>query len=209
MIHFFPGLFCNQSMWDPYLELDSYCCYDLKDADSIHLHIKPSDTLIGYSMGGRVALEIAKKLNFQIKNLILLSSHPGISNSERPSRKRWEDEIIQKMKHLNKDAFIEFWDSLEIFSTSKSDKTISDDTFNENVDLFIRNRLSEQFNYMDDLILHKDKVLYLYGSKDEKYSLLGRQLNESGINSIEVEADHRVHLKADQLISIIKKEIKR
>jgi 2-succinyl-6-hydroxy-2,4-cyclohexadiene-1-carboxylate synthase len=207
MIHFFPGLFCDESMWKPYLNLDHHHCHDLNDVESSLMQIKPNDTLVGYSMGGRIALGLARRLNYKINKIILLSSHPGLNVSEIPLRRKWEDEIIEKMRNLDKDKFFEFWDSLPLFSQSRTKKEISEEVFKENGKLFIKHRLSEQDNYFNDLILNRKKILYVYGNRDEKYTQIGIELRTAGIKAIGLNADHRVHLAHKQLLSLLRKEI--
>ncbi len=72
--------------------------------------------LIGYSMGGRVALSFANKYPELISKLILIATTPGLRTpEERTLRITSDKNIIQKLKYSYFNDFLDFWYSQKIF----------------------------------------------------------------------------------------------
>jgi pimeloyl-ACP methyl ester carboxylesterase len=204
MIHFFSGLFGSDENWNAYQQLGENRVHAVTDDPK---HIAPEDVLIGYSMGGRIALKLSSDLKFKIKKIILLSVHPGLDVSERPERKAWEDQILDKMDRLGQEKFLEYWDTLGIFSQSQVKKDLSEITFKTHRDCFNRFRLSQQKNYLSEMIQHHHKITYIYGKHDEKYAKLAQKLKDNSISCLEVDADHRVLLKPNLLLPLLQQEL--
>lgn len=147
--------------------------YDLKSFPAIH----PEDTLIGYSMGGRVALDIAHSINYKLKKLVLINAHPGLSSEdEKMGRARWERTVLQDLKTMDKDAFLEHWNNLPIFFHDAPLKDIPEDRYEKSHDLFERYLLSKQNDHLPELVKHKEKVLWIVGLFDEKYMDIASEL---------------------------------
>lgn len=131
--------------------------------------IHPEDTLVGYSMGGRIALEIAHAKNFQLKKVVLINAHPGIADDEeRMDRAEFETKILNQLRATPKDEFMDFWNSLPIFFHD-GPISVRDDRYQKSAELFDRYRLSKQKNFLPDILNHKNKILYIVGFFDEKY----------------------------------------
>ena len=211
MIHYFHGLFDHPSSWESY-QIEGQDClfhnlYELDEEKLSSIKIGPEDVLVGYSLGGRVAIKLASMHQYKIKKLILMSSHLGLKDEERKSRREWEEEIINLMKSNPAQDFFRYWNSLPLFSDSQSYAPQSEDVYQKSISLFQKNRLSEQKDYLDELMEIKDKVLYIFGYRDHKYSHLGWNLALKGFKTSGIHADHRVHLHSDKILKILKKEI--
>ena len=204
MIHFFSGLFGDAETWCSYQHLGENRIYNISDLPG---KINSEDILIGYSMGGRIALQLASDVNFQFKKLILLSAHPGLNETEKPDRQIWENNILEKMDRLGPKKFLEFWETLDIFSQGQVQKELSKENFTAHRHYFDHLRLSMQKNYLPEMILHKHKITFIYGNHDAKYSKLAQKLRSNEINCIEIDSDHRVYLKPKLLIPIPQREL--
>ncbi len=67
-------------------------------------------TLLAYSFGGRLALNYAVKRPKAIKRLILISATPGMEEEERRMRRKIADAaIIDKLKSLSLQDFVDYW----------------------------------------------------------------------------------------------------
>jgi len=76
--------------------------------------------LLGYSMGGRLALNYAIAYPDDIKGLILESTSAGIKNDEE-RKKRYDDDlkIVEYIETNTLEDFIEMWQDKEIFNTQR------------------------------------------------------------------------------------------
>ena len=75
-------------------------------------------SLIGYSMGGRIALYTACKYPHKINKLILESANPGIANEEsRRARATTDDKWAEILLTQGIDAFVEQWYTLDLFKS--------------------------------------------------------------------------------------------
>ncbi|PWU06427.1 MAG: 2-succinyl-6-hydroxy-2,4-cyclohexadiene-1-carboxylate synthase [Verrucomicrobia bacterium] len=77
--------------------------------------------LLGYSMGGRLALKYALERPQNIKHLILISSTPGIlDNHERLLRQQTDNLLDAKILGEGVANFINFWQELPIIQSQKN-----------------------------------------------------------------------------------------
>ena len=77
--------------------------------------------LLGYSMGGRLALYIATHYPERIEKLIIESASPGLKTpEERRERIKSDSLIIQKLKTASMEDFIDEWYSMPLFGNIKS-----------------------------------------------------------------------------------------
>ncbi|WP_157842675.1 MULTISPECIES: 2-succinyl-6-hydroxy-2,4-cyclohexadiene-1-carboxylate synthase [Bacillus] len=76
--------------------------------------------VIGYSMGGRIALSFALKYPFIVKGLLLESASPGLqTESERHMRQLADEKLAIKIEGEGLERFIEFWTNIPLFETQK------------------------------------------------------------------------------------------
>lgn len=76
--------------------------------------------LVGYSMGGRVALSYAVCYPEELVSLILESATPGIKDEQlRVERQQSDDVLARKIEQEGVEAFISFWENIPLFDTQK------------------------------------------------------------------------------------------
>ncbi|MFM2163579.1 MAG: hypothetical protein RL325_16 [Planctomycetota bacterium] len=77
----------------------------------------PCDLLVGYSMGGRIALELAATRAWLAPRLLLLAASPGLDDEAERARRAAEDDVrAQEILRDGLDAFVERWYRLPIFA---------------------------------------------------------------------------------------------
>lgn len=131
----------------------------------------PGDILVGYSMGGRLAMELAKKNGF--RKLILINAHPGlVDDKEREVRSQWEEEVIGRLNIHG--TFLSWWNELPLFKHDRPLKIIPKGS----EELFQKMRLSRQENFLPFLKDNKTKVHWILGADDPKYSMLAETLKD-------------------------------
>ncbi len=204
-IHGFLG---NPKQWDGLSEggelhaLDLYQFSSIKEIEKEFLRIDP-DILVGYSMGGRIALHLSSFHQDKLKKVIILGANiEGLTDEERTDRQEWENEWIVQMDSSDLTSFMTQWNGQPIF---ESDDPISapDKTMEEIKRLFSLYPLSIQPSFKE-LVSNNDKFYFLVGEKDHKYRELYQKLNLKNIQAVS-KLGHRI-LK-EKTIELIKKMI--
>jgi 2-succinyl-6-hydroxy-2,4-cyclohexadiene-1-carboxylate synthase len=74
--------------------------------------------LVGYSMGGRLALHTALAIPERVSRLVLLSASAGIADAgERAARRAAEEALAAEIEHGPISAFIERWRAVPLFAS--------------------------------------------------------------------------------------------
>lgn len=77
-------------------------------------------TWLGYSMGGRTALQVAVHRPEVVSALILEGATPGLATeAERESRVASDEVLAQKIEREGVEAFIDFWENVALFDSQK------------------------------------------------------------------------------------------
>lgn len=78
-------------------------------------------TLIGYSMGGRIALHYAIRYPDRLSGLILESASPGLATAtERSARHRADASLAREIVAGGIEAFVDRWSALPLFESQRS-----------------------------------------------------------------------------------------
>ncbi len=81
----------------------------------------PTVTVLGYSMGGRVALHLAARAPERVQALILESASPGIdAASEREARIAADEELATLIEQEGLAAFVDRWEQTPLFQSQMS-----------------------------------------------------------------------------------------
>jgi len=76
--------------------------------------------LLGYSMGGRVALHVALAAPDQVRTLTMESASPGIADAgERAARRRQDERLAQQLEENGIQWFVSYWEELPLFASQK------------------------------------------------------------------------------------------
>jgi 2-succinyl-6-hydroxy-2,4-cyclohexadiene-1-carboxylate synthase len=76
--------------------------------------------LLGYSMGGRLALRLALAAPERVGALILESTSPGIADpAERATRRAADEALADRLERGGLEAFIDNWESQPLFATQR------------------------------------------------------------------------------------------
>lgn len=74
--------------------------------------------LVGYSMGGRLALYFALTYPEMVEKLVLESANPGIEDEvERTERAALDDKLAARLHGEGMSAFLEFWYNIPLFAS--------------------------------------------------------------------------------------------
>ncbi|MCL6572687.1 MAG: 2-succinyl-6-hydroxy-2,4-cyclohexadiene-1-carboxylate synthase [Bacillus sp. (in: Bacteria)] len=92
--------------------------HDLKEIlDELGVH---QVDLLGYSMGGRLALTFVMLFPDRVRKLIIESASPGLqTKKERELRRRKDAEIAQFIIKNGMETFVDYWEELPLFLSMK------------------------------------------------------------------------------------------
>src|SRR4051794_25187188 len=84
------------------------------DACTAYVRALEPDILVGYSMGGRIALHAA--LTLRPQRLVLIGASPGLADEkERAARKQADDELANRIEEIGVEAFAKEWGAQALF----------------------------------------------------------------------------------------------
>ncbi len=76
--------------------------------------------MLGYSMGGRIALHTALQARDQLDGLVLIGASPGLADAaDRAARRELDDQRSQRVLEIGAEAFAEEWSRLPIIATQQ------------------------------------------------------------------------------------------
>lgn len=137
----------------------------------------PAPILLGYSMGGRLALHALLSAPHLWRAAILVSAHTGLPDREsRAIRWRQDDEWSRKLRSIPWEVFLKIWNEQSIFAGSPPPgERLSTFRWRQSI---IRSfdcwSLSRQENLLPRLSSLTMPVLWLSGEMDPRYGEMGR-----------------------------------
>ena len=131
---FVPGFTQTATSWDPVTELlgaPARVCAVAGDRDFVAtaaaLDVGPGD-YVGYSMGGRLCLQLALDRPDVVRRLVLVSASPGIADAvDRAAHVEVDEVLAQSIERDGVDAFLERWVAQPLFATLPRDRAGLDD----------------------------------------------------------------------------------
>ncbi len=164
--------------------------------------------VLGYSMGGRVALHLALKAQDRLTALILESASPGIENpAEREARVRGDNQLAEDILRDGIESFVDRWEALPLFaSQARLPKATRESLRRQrltNDSLGLANSLrglgaGRQEPVLGQLGRLTTPTLLIAGELDKKYTELAGQMAERLPQSrlhIMPDAGHATHLE--------------
>ena len=68
--------------------------------------------VVGYSMGGRLALHVAVRLPERTRSLLTIGAHAGLDDEARPTRRQADEALAQRIERDGVESFVQQWESL-------------------------------------------------------------------------------------------------
>lgn len=147
------------------------------------IHPDKRSTLIGYSMGGRIALMLLKRAPHLFSSAIILSAHPGIEDEKlRKSRKEADQDLLSSVK--DRESYLNFlakWYSNPLWGLQDKEelkkKIIKEKIYNPNyqkaLSLLSVGNMPPLYDF---LATTTTPILYVAGELDQKYLEVGKRL---------------------------------
>lgn len=164
--------------------------------------------LLGYSMGGRLALYTAVRFPKRIKRLVLESASPGLKTAEeRQDRIRTDNMLADRIERDGIESFVNFWESISLWESQAQLSASSKNhlrqlrlTNNEaGLALSLRGmgtgQQPSQWTYLPQLSL---PTLLLTGEFDTKFKNIAAEMQTlipNATHQIIAGAGHTIHLE--------------
>ncbi len=165
--------------------------------------------LVGYSMGGRIALSLLLRYPELFEKAIIVSASPGLRTEEERLSRRESDEGIARKIERNFEGFIEAWYEQPLFASLKNHPIFkeveSERKINNPSNLALALRLlgtGQQPSLWDELQQNRVPIQFFAGEKDLKFVEIGRQMvNLCPDSSLEIfaECGHTLHFENRKL----------
>ncbi len=166
--------------------------------------------LIGYSMGGRIALELIHSYPKYFGKAILLSTHLGLATVEEKRIRHYEEEnIIDRLKAAGIKSFIDNWYAKPLFENAP----VPSYRYRQSPDLLIKAirkfSLAKQQNFWNSLPEISPFSTFLYGAGDKAYKETFERLLKLDANAHLIEeSSHAVHIQnVSACINLIERSI--
>lgn len=161
--------FSGQNLWE-WASLFNTFIRDKKEKENF---------LLGYSLGGRMALHALLESPYLWKGAVIISSHTGLSSPEEKKKRylmdqKWAEKFLQE----GWDMLMEEWNAQP---TLKNDAPIgkrqSENYSRETLSHILRSySLGNQENLKERIEALNIPLLWVVGEKDEKYREIGQSL---------------------------------
>jgi 2-succinyl-6-hydroxy-2,4-cyclohexadiene-1-carboxylate synthase len=88
-----------------------------RDLEMLWDHLGVDRThLVGYSMGGRLALHVAARNPERILSLLTIGAHAGLDEEARDGRRRGDEALATRIEKDGLEAFVNYWSDLPLFA---------------------------------------------------------------------------------------------
>lgn len=175
--------------------------------------------VVGYSMGGRIALALMKTSCDVLASVILESCNLGCAtDEEKQEAAKRNSAWVNRIREEGMEEFVNYWETLPLFETQKElgfDKILhfsraANDP--ECMALCLEGAGKQAMPLSGETLTYIEKandsevdsrkgipVLYIYGDKDEKSALVAQKLSAVGTSVSAINVGHNVHLEAPML----------
>lgn len=169
--------------------------------------------VIGYSMGGRIALRLLQTSSDVLAAVVLESCNLGCATeTERTEAAQRNQGWVDRIQHDGMEAFVNYWETLPMFATQKElgwDKLlhVSRAANNPTSMVLCLQGSGKQAMPLAEVTLEAVRtqrqnglpMLYIYGDKDAKSAAVAATLEAEGVLVSAIPAGHNVHLEAPML----------
>lgn len=177
--------------------------------------------VLGYSMGGRLALTFAILYPEKVTSLILESSSPGLEFAEEKKARVEQDEKLANMiLDQGLEKFVHYWEDIPLFSSQKQlEVKVQEQMRNQRLEqnpIGLANSLKgmgtgKQPSWWQELSNLKRPLLLLCGELDTKFCQLNGKMKDYAPHAqlyMFLEAGHAIHVeKPNYFGTIVKKFI--
>jgi 2-succinyl-6-hydroxy-2,4-cyclohexadiene-1-carboxylate synthase len=164
-------------------------------------------TLVGYSMGGRIALHVALALRERVQRLVLIGASPGIGDaSERAERRAADERLAEEIESSTIEEFASHWASNPLLAGQPS--WVGEERLRNTPEGLARalrglgtGALPSLWDRLGELRM---PVVLVVGERDQKFREIAEEM-AAGIPESDVVvvpgAGHAAHLEAPEAVA--------
>ncbi|HWO98685.1 MAG TPA: 2-succinyl-6-hydroxy-2,4-cyclohexadiene-1-carboxylate synthase [Bacillus sp. (in: firmicutes)] len=181
--------------------------------DELHIH---QVHLLGYSMGGRLALSFAVMFPERVGKLILESASPGLkTEQERHLRKHQDEALAEEILAKGIPWFVHKWENITLFESQKSLPVHIQEKIREqrmkNNPIGLANSLrgmgtGVQPSWWERLSSLPMPVLFVTGEWDEKFVRIAEDMKKlvpKAVHERILDAGHAIHVEQREIFGKI------
>lgn len=165
--------------------------------------VMPAGTLVGYSMGARMALHTALSHAEKVERLVLVSGTPGIEDpAERAERRASDDRLADRIESIGVAAFIDEWLANPMFSGLTEEAAMKSERLTNTAAGLADSLRHAGTGTQDDLWPRLGEigipVLVVHGSEDAKFAAIAGRMAAALPHGTLASCDgsgHTVHLE--------------
>lgn len=159
----------------------------------------PVVDLVGYSLGGRVALHFARHYPDRVRKMVVESGHPGLLDErERADRLKSDGQWAEKFKH-NWPSVLGEWYEQSVFASLRGHPALNQLLSRQNEpEKLALAMVGYSLGLQDSQLDLRHPTLFIAGEEDQKYVQVGREWVQGStlLQLIIAEgAGHIVHLE--------------
>lgn len=175
--------------------------------------------LVGYSMGGRIALAYAYQYPNRVATLIVESASPGLKTAqERQERQQADARLAKRIQEEGIAAFVAFWEDIPLFASQKKmplekQEKVRKERLMQHPDGLANSLLGigtgSQPSYWDKLSSLQVPILLITGEIDEKFVFIAREMSEMlplVTHQVIKDVGHAIHVEKPTLFATIVEE---
>lgn len=167
-------------------------------AEAFNSRISQPTILVGYSLGGRLAMHAALHSPHLYQGLVIISSHYGLTDeNEKSARLEHDQKWANRFRKENWEQVIKAWNSQPVFQNdthtfSRNEQDFSRESLARALDIWSLGRQENLKKRVEELSV---PAMFVAGEYDKRYVTLTRSLDLSSPHSniwIATESGHRV-----------------
>ena len=175
-------------------------------------------TLVGYSMGGRIALHAALAMPARVERLVLIGASPGIADpAERVERRRADERLADEIERSSIEEFARRWAQTPLLAGLPPDVLgrVHEDRLRSTPAGLAQalrglgtGALPSLWGRLPELAI---PVTLIVGARDQKFREIAAQMAEAIPDAELVIAPgtgHAVHLEAPELVAAVIAQVK-
>lgn len=182
------------------------------------LGIEKTD-LLGYSMGGRLAITFAANYPEMVRKLVLESTTPGLQTAEeREFRRRQDAKLASVILSEGIESFVNYWESIPLFQSQRILPAEIREAIRtqrlQNSPIGLANSLlgmgtGTQPSWWNSLSMFEFETLLLSGERDEKFCKISEEMGDllPSVKKLSIRnAGHAIHVEEPEKFGTIVSE---